>query len=293
MKRSSTAKITFDILNLSLLIGIGILCLLPILHMAAVSLSGRGPTSANLVGLWPVQMNGNAYRGIMQSTPFPDAFVITLKRAALGTFLNVCLTILLAYPLSKETRSFPGRNVYAWMIVFTMLFSGGLIPGYMLIKQLGLMNSIWALVLPTAVPVFNVVLLLNFFRQLPRELEESAVIDGANHRVLIMRIFIPLSLPALATVSLFSLVHHWNSWFDGLIYMSDSRNYPLQTYLRLLVDRVQSASVSLSDVEAADIVSNRSALSAQLMLAILPILVLYPFLQKYFKDGIVLGSVKG
>ena len=180
-----------------------------------------------------------------------------------------------------------------WYLVFCMLFSGGLIPLYMTVTTLGIQNTIWSLVLPGAVPIFSVILIMNFFRSLPKELDEAAEIDGAGSWYALIRIYIPLSLPAMATVTLFSIVGHWNAFFDGLIFMSKPENYPLQTYIQQLVFSFSSESgMSTEQMIAAMKTSDKTLNAAKLMVAMLPILVIYPFLQRFFVHGIVMGSVK-
>ena len=174
-----------------------------------------------------------------------------------------------------------------------MLFNGGLVPNYLLVKELGLLNSIWALVLPGAVPVFSIILMLNFYREIPEEMEDAAFVDGASHWRILFQVYVPLSLPAVATISLFAIVAHWNSWFDGLIYMKGDR-YPLQTYLQTIVAAFQNASI-LNNTELMRLanLNDRSVKAAQLIIGALPILLVYPYLQKYFVSGIKLGGVKG
>jgi putative aldouronate transport system permease protein len=178
----------------------------------------------------------------------------------------------------------------------TMIFSGGLIPWYITIKQLGLIDSIWALVLPGAVPVFNVIILMNFFKQLPKEISESAVIDGAGHFTILFKIFLPLSLPSIATIALFTVVGHWNDWFSGMVLMTSPEKYPLQTYLRSIIvvrDAQTLQNATKEQLEMLRLVSDRTLKSAQIFIAAAPVLILYPFLQKYFMKGLTLGSVKG
>ena len=195
--------------------------------------------------------------------------------------------------MSKEKNSFGSRDVYVWFFIITMLFSGGLIPWYMTIKYLGLLDSIWALILPGAVQIFSIIILMNFFRQLPKEIEEAAFIDGASHWINLWKIYVPLSTPALATLTLFSVVGHWNSWFDGIILMNSQKNYPLQSYLQTVVIEANLRLTTSTDLKTLALVDNKTSRSAQIFLATLPILCVYPFLQKYFMKGMVLGSVKG
>jgi putative aldouronate transport system permease protein len=276
------------------LIALALLCLFPLLHVLALSLSSANAAAAGKVVLLPVDFTTKAYEFALDRPEFARSFWVSIKRVVLGTVVNMVLTVLVAYPLSKENSAFRWRTVYVWIFVLTMLFSGGLIPLYMIVRETHLLNSIWALVLPNAVPVFNVVLLLNFFRALPRELEESALIDGAGHWTILWQIYLPLSKPALATLTLFTVVFHWNSWFDGLIFMNSPANYPLQSYLQTLLQiDLFSVSGTGMDQRMLQLVSDQTLRAAQIFLAAIPILIIYPFLQRYFVKGIMLGSVKG
>lgn len=288
----SLGRKAFLSFNYIFLIALALACLTPIVHVLAVSFSSSAAAQAGYVKLWPVDFTLSSYEFVLKKPAFPKSILVTLERVAIGVPFNMLLTILVAYPLAKEVRRFPLRTVYAWVFVVTILFSGGLIPLYMIIKYTGIMDSIWALVLPTAVPVFNVILLLNFFRGLPKELEEAAFMDGAGHWTTLWRIFVPLSTPALATITLFATVNHWNSWFDGLIFMNSPDHYPLQSYLQTVVINRDLSLVSSGDMASLAEVNDRTAKAAQIFLGALPILLVYPFLQRFFMKGIVLGSVK-
>jgi putative aldouronate transport system permease protein len=293
MKRYRTVTGTiFDWINHIFLIVLALLCILPLLNVLAISLSDRGPAAAGVVGLWPVDFTTAAYQFTLGKSAFVRSFGISLLRVALGVSLNIFLTILVAYALAKEVRQFRWRTAYVWFFVFTMLFSGGLIPGYIVVQQVGLINTIWALVIPGAVPVYLVVLLLNFFRGLPRELEEAAYIDGAGHWGTMWNVHIPLSLPALATITLFATVNHWNEWFAGLIFMNSPRNYPLASYLQTVIITIDSIISGETDYRLLGEINNRTTKAAHVFLGALPILAVYPVLQRYFISGIVLGSVK-
>jgi len=283
----------FQASNYTFLILLSFLCLFPIVHVLAISFSSSAAASSGLIKLWPVDFSLASYRYILNKPEFIRSFGITLERSALGFAVNMLLTIVCAYPLSKEIRDFRFRTLYVWFFIFTILFSGGLIPWYLVIRETGLLDSIWGLVIPGAVPVFNVILLLNFFRGLPREIEESAFMDGAGHWKVLWRILVPLSMAPLATVSLFTVVGHWNSWFDGLILMNFPEKYPLSTYLQLMVINSNPMKVDGTNVGHIKEISERTTRAAQIFLGALPILLVYPFLQKYFVKGIVLGSVKG
>ncbi|WP_424768045.1 carbohydrate ABC transporter permease [Paenibacillus sp. sgz302251] len=283
----------FAAVNTTFLILVALLCVLPLIHIIAVSFSSSTAAAAGYVKLWPVDFTLASYEFTGGREGFWSSMLVSLKRIAIGTPLNLLLTIMIAYPLSKESKNFRFRLVYAWIFFMTMLFNGGLIPWYVTIKELGLLNSIWALVLPGAVPVFSIVLLLNFFREVPKELEESAVIDGASQWTTLWRIYVPISKPAIATLALFSMVDHWNSWFDGLILMGNPVNYPLQSYIQTIVIQQNFSSMSREDILNMAMISDRTLRASQIFLGSLPILAAYPFLQKYFVKGIVLGSVKG
>ena len=290
--RLSLGRKLFLIFNYTFLALLSLACIVPFVHILAISFSSASAAAAGVVKLWPVEFTFASYENVLSKREFLSSFVVSVQRALLGASVNMLLTIIAAYPLSKEVRQFRFRTVYAWFFVLTMLFSGGLIPLYMTVKETGLMDTLWALVLPGAVPVYNVVLLLNFFRALPKELEESATIDGASPFVTLTRIYLPLSMPALATLTLFSLVGHWNSWFDGLIFMNSPEHYPLQSFLQTVVIQRDLRFLTPTDIELLQLVSDRTNNAAQIFVSTLPILLVYPFLQKYFVHGIVLGSVK-
>jgi putative aldouronate transport system permease protein len=282
--------LTFDYILLSIL---ALLCLLPLVNVLAISFSSSTAATANIVKFWPVDFNLKSYTYALSKPEFSDAYWVTIKRVLIGTPINVILTMLVAYPLSKDDRLFRWRKYYSWVFIFTMLFNGGLIPWYMTIKTLGLIDTFWALVLPGAIPVFSVILLLNFFRGIPKEIEEAALIDGCTHWRILWRIFLPLSAPAIATITLFALVGHWNSWFDGLILMNKTEHYPLQSYLQTLVISFDLKIMNVKEAELLSQINNRTLKASQIFLAALPIMLTYPFLQKYFMKGIVMGSVKG
>ncbi len=292
MKLTKSQKI-FNVFNILFLLAAALSCVLPIVHILALSFSSNNAASAGFVKLWPVQPNINSYMYVFRRAQFWRSFLISIERVGLGVIINMLLTILIAYPLSKESHRFKARTVYVWIFFFTSLFSGGLIPGYMLVYSLKLIDTIWALVLPGAVPVFNVILLLNFFRQLPLELEEAALIDGASHWRILWRIYVPTSTPALATLVLFCAVGHWNSWFDGMIFMNRPEHYPLQSYLQSVIVMRDLSLVGNDAWRDLMEISDRTVKAAQIFMGALPILMVYPFLQRYFVKGIVLGSVKG
>ncbi len=290
-KRISKGYRVFQVINYIILIGLALICILPILNLLAISLSGKYAIDANKVTFWPIDFNVDAYKVIFQTKEFFRAFWISIERVILGVPMFLVVTILMAYPLSKSGRVFRGRNVYMTIIAIVCFISGGQIPFYLLIKNLGWFDTIWALTVPLALNVSNGIMLMNFFRQLPKDIEESAFIDGAGYFRALIFIVLPLSLPILATLSLFCFVSHWNSWYDGRIFNLNPYNYPLQTFLRdiLTANRPESMEIAKDQFMVAD----RAVTSAQIFIAMLPVLVIYPFLQKYFVKGIVVGSVKG
>ena len=282
---------TADILIYLTVIFMTMCCLFPLLNMVAISFSDKAAASANMVGLVPVDFTTSAYKTLLGESQFWVSFWISIKRVFLGTIINMILTILLAYPLSKSKREFKGHDVYMYIVIFAMLFSGGMIPIYLTIKSYGLLNSIWALILPGAVPVFNVILLMNFFKGVPKSLEEAAAIDGASKLTILLKIYLPISMPALATIILFCIVNHWNDFFSGLVYMNKTSMYPLQTY-------IQQLSVDMSQITDPEQlkrfaqVSNKTLDAAKIVVSTIPLLIIYPFLQKYFVSGIGIGAVK-
>lgn len=281
----------FDILNYLLMGAFALACVLPLLHIFAVSLSGRAPATGGFVSFWPVDFTLENYAEVMGSPVFFRSLLISVIRTVGGTFINMTLIILTAYPLSKSSKVFRGRYIIMWFFLFGMLFDGGLIPTFLVIRSLGLINTLWALILPNALPIFSMILMMNFFRDIPKELEEAAIIDGASHWAVLWRIYLPLSLPAIATLTLFAAVNQWNAWFDGLIYMTDAANYPLQTFLRTVVVELDLTNVGMNPQTLMEL-SDRAIRGAQIIVATVPILVVYPFLQRYFIHGIRLGAVK-
>lgn len=281
----------FNIFNTVFLILIAICCILPLWHVLVVSFSAKTAADGNLVGLWPVEFTTIAYEKTLNNPVFLGSIWVAVKRTVVGTIITLALACLAAYPLSKETSAFKWRNMYAWIFVFTMIFNGGLVPFYVVIQKLQLVNSFWVLVLPGAVNVWLTILLLNFFRGVPKELEEAALIDGAGHFRTLFSIYLPVSLPALATLGLFSIVFHWNSWFDGMLYMEKKEDYPLATFLQTVIVQRDMSSMSFNPVEMA-LLSQRTVRASQIFLGALPVMIIYPFLQKFFVKGLVLGSVK-
>lgn len=295
MVNSKIYKLPFfeNLLNLTLLTLLAILCLFPILHILALSFSSATAAASGRVTIWPVDFTVQSYQFVLDNAAFGKSFLISLQRILVGTPVNMLLTILVAYPLSRTREQFRSRDFFVWFFLITVLFSGGLIPWYMVIRQTGLIDKFWALIIPGALPVFNVILVANSFRTVPKELEEAAAMDGAGHWTILFRVLLPLSLPVLATVTLFVAVSHWNAWFDGLILMNSPDKYPLQSYLQTVIVNPDPRMLTERDLALLKIISNRTTRAAQIFIAMVPILVMYPFLQRYFTSGIKLGSVKG
>lgn len=290
-KKIKPGKLISRIIIWAVVILLTLSCLLPLINMVAISFSGSNAVSANKVGLLPVDFNTSAYKKLLGDAQFWKSFLISVERVVLGTFINMVFTISMAYPLSKSRHRFQAREIYMKIVIFAMLFSGGIIPLFMVVSKLHLTNTIWSLVLPGAVPVFNVILLINFFKGVPDSLDEAARIDGAGPLTVLLKIYLPVSLPALATVALFAIVNHWNDYFSGLIYMSKAEMYPLQTYIQqLTVDLTQITDANQLKQLAS--MNNRTFNAAKIVVSTIPLLVIYPFLQKYFVTGMVIGAVK-
>ncbi|SEF70718.1 carbohydrate ABC transporter permease [Paenibacillus sp. UNC499MF] len=279
----------FSLFNNVFLTVLAILCLLPLYHLLMVSLSASAPANAGLVTFWPIGFTFEAYAKTFDNANFLSSLWVSVQRTVLGTAMALVVNTIAAYALSKESHVFRARNLYLWYFVVTMLFSGGLIPSYILILKLGLMNTLMALILPGLVGVFNIILLMNFFRTVPKDLEEAAFIDGAGQLRTFLSVYLPVSLPVVATVSLFMMVGHWNSYFDGIIYIRDSEKLPLATFMQTII--VQ-ADMSKLDPAAVASLSQRTIRASQIFISALPILLVYPFLQRYFVTGIVVGAVK-
>lgn len=289
--RKSFSDKVIDLLLFVILVVITLLSLAPILYIFALSFSEKSAAAAGLVTFFPVGFTVSPYKYLMRDQIFYKTFLVSVKRVLLGGGINFILTILTAYPLSKDSREFKLRNGFMWMIVFTMMFSGGLIPWYMVVKWTGIYDTIWALVLPGAVPVFNVILLMNFFRGIPRGINEAAIIDGAGPWQTLFSIYVPVSLPAISTVTLFSTVGHWNAFFDGMILIGKMDRMPLQTYIQQLVVKPYTNSSAFKVEELAKL-SERTFNAAKIVITMIPILLIYPLLQRYFISGITLGSIK-
>ena len=291
----SPARRAFIVFNGVFLVVSALVCILPFAHLLALSFSNASLVAAGKITFWPMGFTTAAYDFAFRGGKFISAITVSIERVALGSVVNLLLIVLTAYPLSRPKEKFSARNIYMMFFITTMIIGGGLIPTYILVSDMKLLNSLWSLVLPGALPVFSMIIMMNFIRGLPEEIEDAARIDGAGVFKVLFTIMLPLLTPAIATVGLFSVVGHWNDWFSGLIYMQNSKLYPLQTYLQTLVrDFEQIMRMAQGDyAKLIALMNARTGRAAQLFLGAIPILLVYPFLQKYFTTGLVLGSVKG
>lgn len=296
MKFKTRGNKIFNVVNCTFLFLVSLTCVLPFVHLLAVSFSGSAAVSAGKVAFWPVDFTLSAYKYALTGGKFMRSMLIAVERVILGVGINLIMMVITAYPLAKTSKKVAGRGIYMVFFAITMLIGGGMIPSYLVVSRLGLKNTIWALVLPGALPVYNMIILMNFIRGLPEEMEEAAAIDGATPFQILVKIILPVLKPALATVGLFSIVGHWNDWFSGMIYMSNPENYPLQTYLQTLLQNFEQLLQKSSGRDIQKVLAQmnaRTGRAAQLFLGALPVMMIYPFLQKYFTKGLVLGSVKG
>ncbi|WIV20691.1 carbohydrate ABC transporter permease [Paenibacillus polygoni] len=292
MYHKSKSYRVFNVVNTIFLIILSILCIVPLIHVLAVSFSSKAAADANIVSLIPIDFSLEAYKKTINNPAFLRSIMIAVARTVVGTLITLVITFLAAYPLSKENSAFRSRTVYSWIFVFSMVFNGGLVPFYEVIQSLHLMNTFWVLVLPSAVNTFLVILMLNFFRGIPKELEEASLMDGAGHFRTLFSVYLPISLPSIATISLFSMVFHWNSWFDGLLYINNAKDFPLATFLQTIIIQRDMSSMSMNPQEM-ELISQTTVKAAQIFIGAAPILIVYPFLQKYFVKGMTVGSVKG
>ena len=291
MQRTKGEKI-FAVFNYIFLTLLALITVYPFWQVIINSLSTTAEVNRMAFKIWPAEISFEGYKEVLRDSFIWVGYKNTLVRVVLGTTLEMVLMILTAYPLSK--RYLPGRNGFTMFIVFTMFFSGGLIPGYLNIRSLGLDNSIWALILPMGINTFNMLILRNFFIGIPEEIEESAKVDGVGAVQILLRIVLPLSMPILMTVGLWAIVAHWNAWFDCLIYIRDPNKYVLQAILRKIIidaapqfDSIDASAQNLVKVDP------EVTKSATIIVSTLPIMAFYPFVQKYFVQGVMVGSLKG
>lgn len=269
-------------------------CLLPLMHTISQSFSSATAVDAGWVTFWPVQPTLKAYRELLHEKAFFVAFGVSVARVVVGTAISLLFTVIMAYPMSKEDKAFPQRKFYLIIFLIGMLFSGGMIPTYLTLKSYSLLDTFAVLVLPGAVNTGNVILMMNFFRGIPHELEEAAIIDGAGPIRTLKDVYLPISLPSLATITLFCSVSYWNEYFSGILYINTPSLRPLQSYIQqFTVDIDMTRGRSYEELMKLMQLNNRTLNAAKLFVGIVPILCVYPFLQKYFTTGLVIGAVKG
>lgn len=288
----SIGRRVFCIINTIVLIILVLSCLLPLWYTLCISLSSKAAVSGGMVSLWPVDFTFNAYKAIIKDWGFLRSVMVSIVRVVAGTTFSLSVILLMAYPLSKSKREFKYRNLFMWVLIFCFLFNGGLIPWYITIMKYGLINTMTALVLAGGVPVFHVILVMNFFRNIPKSLEEAAAIDGAGAWRTLFQVIIPISKPVIATVALFTIVAYWNEFFQGLVLTTSEKMYPLQTYIQQMVVTINMTNMTLEQFQKVNQLSNQTLNAAKIFVALIPVLLIYPFLQRYFITGITLGAVK-
>jgi putative aldouronate transport system permease protein len=293
MKRVTKTRIgLFDIMLLGLVAFLIFITLYPLYYVAINSISNSLMVNRREVNFIPKGVNLESYRIVLSDPMILRAYANTILYTSVGTTINLILTAMCAYPLS--IRGFFGRKQFTFYVVFTMLFSGGLIPRYLVVRSLGMLDTIWSLVLPTAVSAWYMFIMRTYFAGIPDSLRESAFMDGANDIVVMVKIIIPLSMPVLAALTIFYSVGHWNSFFASLIYINSSKKYPLQIILRNIVISHQLSAFDSDIGEGSDfLVGEQTIKYAVIMVSTLPILFVYPFMQRHFAKGIQIGAVKG
>ncbi|MFN2747567.1 MULTISPECIES: carbohydrate ABC transporter permease [Bacillus] len=289
--RHSAGSRLFDILNYSFLAGFGLVCVLPFIHVIAASFATVEEVISKKFILIPTTFSLEAYKYIFSTDIVYRSLIISILVTAAGTAVSMFLSSLMAYGLSR--RELAGRRVLMFLVVFTMLFSGGMIPTFLVVKTLGLLDSYWSLILPTAINAFNLIILKNFFQNIPDSLEESAKMDGCNDLGIFFRIILPLSLPAIATISLFYAVTYWNTYMQAILYLNDSTKWPIQVLLRQIVIVSSGMQGDMTEMGAASPPPEQTIKMAVIVVATIPVLLVYPFIQKHFAKGALLGSIKG
>ncbi|MDY3072883.1 MAG: carbohydrate ABC transporter permease [Eubacteriales bacterium] len=295
VQKRSIGEQIFNVANILFMILLAICTIYPFWNVFITSISPAGEANAYSLHLWTFNPTWEGYRKVLRNSYLLVAYRNTIVRTVVGTAVNVFLSCLVAYPLSK--KYLPLRNVWTGIIVFTMFFSGGLIPTYLLMKSLGLVGSFWALILPGAIGTYNMIIVRNYFQSLPADIEESARIDGASELRVLLQIILPISVPIIATVSLWYAVGHWNAWFDAMIYTSSDNMMVLQLLLRRMV--IEGSSQYMESGGAGTMDSSEYVMTptiiknTAIVVATVPIMCVYPFIQKYFMKGIMVGSLKG
>jgi putative aldouronate transport system permease protein len=285
MKRKTTI---FDVINITVLLFIAFITFYPVLYIVSVSFSDTTSIVQNKIRFFPKGFNLQAYKFILEDIRIPRAYLNTIMYTAAGTFVNILMTALGAYPLSK--KGFFGRRFFMAAIVFTMFFNGGMIPNYIIVQKLKLIDTIWAIIIPNAIWTMELLILKSFYESIPASLYESAIVDGASEYRILFQIMLPLSKAALASIGLFYFMGHWNSFFIPLIYLNDAKKFPLQLVLRemLIFDTAKESNLMDQSMMTPEAMKN-----ATIFISMIPVLLIYPFAQKYFVKGVMVGSVKG
>ena len=291
--RTTPAEKFFTGLIYTVLAILGLSCILPFIHLIALSFSGSTPVKQGIVTLYPIEFNVDAYKYALDHPSFMRALGISVLRTIVGVSISLAMLIITAYPLSKSNEACPLNPVFKVMMIVAMLTGGGLIPMYLVMSWIGLTNTFWALVIPGCLSLWNCFMVMNFFRGVPAEIEEAAIVDGANSFQVMTRVYIPLSVPVIATMALFTGVVHRNDWFSGMLYIARSQDYPLQTYLRQVITTPDFSTLTVEEMQKYAQITAKNNQAAQIVIATFPIMCVYPFLQKYFMTGLTLGGVKG
>jgi putative aldouronate transport system permease protein len=291
MRRRTMGDIGLDVFSYAVLFLMAVSTLLPFANVLSKSVSEEWAVVSGKVGIFPVGFQLHTMQYVITSSQFIQSFLISAGVMIVGTLISILLTAVTAYPLSK--RHLPGIGMVMVLFVFTMMFNGGIIPNYLLMKNLGLINSLWSLVLPAMISVFNMLVIKSYYESLPEALEDSAKMDGASTYTILFRIILPLSGPVLATIALFYAVYYWNDFFNAMLYINNPSLKPLQLYLRDIVMDADSSTAMNKSVDDMMNVSPEGIRSATVIASTIPILLVYPFLQKYFIKGVLIGSVKG
>ncbi|WJH36636.1 carbohydrate ABC transporter permease [Paenibacillus aurantius] len=294
MNNQTTGDKIFDAAVHTALAVICVIVLYPLFFVLIASFSSPDTVMRGEVWLWPKNISWIGYTKIFNNNEILSGYLNTILYTVVGTSINLILSVAAAYPLSR--KDFYGRGIISVLVVFTMFFSGGMVPAYLLVKQLGMLNTMWALIIPGAVSVYNILIMRTFFQEgIPYEMQEAASIDGCSNLGTLVRIVLPLSMPILAVMILFYSVGHWNAYFNALMYLNDRAKYPLQLFLReILIQGQMQEMVGVGDnSNARNVMEGEAIKYALVIVANLPVLVLYPFLQKYFVKGVMIGAVKG
>lgn len=293
IESKTTCEKIVHVILIVLVTALSLSCLMPIVYSLALSFSSKSAAAAGQVTFWPVDFTTYAYKEIMKEWRFWNSFGISIRRVVYGVILSLVVCVPAAFALSRSKRKFKAQPYVMWLMVFCMMFSGGLVPWYQTMRSYGFINNVFCLVISNGLPIFHLILIVNYFRSLPKEMDEAAEVDGAGAWRVLTSIYLPLSVPVLATVTLFTVVQNWNEFFSGMILNTNSEHYPLQTYIQQLVVVLNTTNLTADDYERMDQMSNQTLNAAKIFISMIPVLAIYPFVQRYFLTGIMMGSVKG